>query len=539
MNVQAISSAFPPADRTLPAMLQRQASRYGGRPLFVAAEASWSFEEAPHIAARFAATLAEAGIRPGDRVALMCGNRTEFMESFLGCAWLGAIAVPINMASRGPQLAHFLRNSAARLLIIEAELLDALAHIDGDGLALERIWLIGDAVSTLLERIPAVGIPPRAATIAPGATDPAQTLAILYTSGTTGPSKGVCCPHAQYFWWGVNGIRNLEIHEGDVLSTTLPLFHTNALGTFHQALLSGSTLVAEPRFSASRFWQCLIERQATVTYLLGAMVPILLSKEPSADEKNHTVRCALAPGVPANLHGTFEDRTGIRLLDGYGSTETNFVIGSTAAERRPGRMGTVRDGFAARVLGADGSETPAGEPGELVVRAEEKLAFATGYLAMPDVTAEAFRDGWFYTGDRVVRETDGYFRFVDRLKDAVRRRGENISSFEVEQVLLSHPDVGNAAVFAVPSELAEDEVMAAIVRRPGSPLTESALSEFCQRRLAHFAVPRFIEFIDALPTTESGKVQKYKLRDRGVTARTWDRQSAAAATEQNARRGRA
>ena len=522
MNPAGILSAFPPGERTVPAMLQRQAQRYGDHPLFAAGDVTWSFAETPAVAARFAGTLAAAGIRQGDRVALMCGNRAEFMEAFLGCAWLGAIAVPLNVAARGPQLAHYLRNSGARLLIIEAELLDALAYIDTQELALERVWRIGGAASVSLGRITITDVPSRAEPIAPCIADPAQTLAILYTSGTTGPSKGVCCPHAQYFWWGIHGIRNLEIHEGDVLSTALPLFHTNALGTFHQALLSGSTLVAEPRFSASRFWQRLIERQATVTYLLGAMVPILLSREPSPDEQRHRVRCALAPGVPANLHRTFEDRTGIHLLDGYGSTETNFVIGANAAERRAGRMGLVRDGFDARVAAAAGGDAAPGEPGELLLRTDEPLAFATGYFAMPDKTAEAFRNGWFHTGDRVVREADGYFRFVDRMKDAIRRRGENISSFEVEQVLLSHPDVGNAAVFPVPSELAEDEVMAAVVRRAGSALTARALAEFCTPRLARFAVPRFIEFVDELPTTENGKVQKYKLRDRGVTAKSWD-----------------
>ena len=255
------------------------------------------------------------------------------------------------------------------------------------------------------------------------------------------------------------------------------------------------------------------------------MVPILLSREPSPDEQDHTVRCALAPGVPANLHRTFEQRTGIHLLDGYGSTETNFVIGATAAERRAGSMGLVRDGFDARVIAPSGGDAAPGEPGELLLRSDEPLAFATGYFAMPDKTAEAFRGGWFHTGDRVVREAGGYFRFVDRMKDAIRRRGENISSFEVEQVLLSHPDVGNAAVFPVPSELAEDEVMAAVVRRAGSALTERALAEFCAPRLARFAVPRFIEFVDELPTTENGKVQKYKLRDRGVTAKAWDREA--------------
>jgi carnitine-CoA ligase len=523
----AIISAFPPEARTLPAMLQQQARRHGSRPLFTAGDVTWSFEATTRIAARFAGSLAAVGIRPGDRVALMCGNRAEFMESFLGCAWLGAVAVPINVAARGPQLSYFLQNSGARLLIIEAELLEALALVDAGATSLERIWLIDDTAPARLDRIPVASAPPRVEAVAPGPSDPAQTLAILYTSGTTGPSKGVCCPQAQYFWWGVNGIRNLEIREGDVLSTTLPLFHTNALGTFHQALLSGSTLVAEPRFSASRFWQRLIGRQATVTYLLGAMVPILLAQEPAPEERGHRVRCALAPGVPQNLHGMFEHRTGIQLLDGYGSTETNFVICSTAAERRPGFIGTLRDGYAARVIGADGGNAPDGRPGELVLRADEKLAFSTGYFGMPDKTEEVFRDGWFHTGDRVVHEADGYFRFIDRLKDAIRRRGENISSFEVEQVLLSHPDVDNAAVFAVPSDLAEDEVMAAIVRRPGSALSESTLIAFCRPRLAYFALPRFIEFVDTLPTTESGKVQKYRLRERGVTAKTWDREAEA------------
>jgi len=524
MSVADVLAAFPPGERTIPAILQRQARRYGGQRVFAAQDVSFAFEDLPGLAARFAGTLVAAGIRPGDRVALMCSNRAEYIESFLGCAWLGAIAVPINVASRGPQLQHILRNSGARLMIVEANLLGALDHVDLNGLAVERFWLIGAEVAPAFDRRPVSPVPSRAAAVDPGGTDPGQLLAILYTSGTTGPSKGVCCPQAQYFWWGLNGIRNLEICEGDVLCTTLPLFHSNALGAFYQALLSGATLVAEPRFSASRFWQSLIDHRATATFVLGAMVPILLSREPSPQEHSHQVRCGLGPGVPANLHIAFKERSGIHLIDGYGSAETNFVIGTTTAHQRPGSMGTVVEGYHARVLDPNGNDAKIGEAGELILSADDKLAFATGYFAMPDKTAEAFRDGWFHTGDRVVREEDGSFRFVDRLKDAIRRRGENISSFEVEQVLLSHPDVGTAAVFPVPSELAEEEVMAAIVRRPGSALTETTLTEFCRPRLAAFAMPRFIEFVDALPTTENGKVQKYKLRDRGVTARTWDSQ---------------
>jgi crotonobetaine/carnitine-CoA ligase len=256
------------------------------------------------------------------------------------------------------------------------------------------------------------------------------------------------------------------------------------------------------------------------------MVPMLLSRAPSPEERAHKIRSVLAPGVPAHLCAQFEDRTGIRLIDGWGSTETNFVIGGPQAQQRSGSMGRVSEGFAARVVGPDGAEALPGEPGELLVRADEPLAFATGYFAMPDKTAEVWRGGWFHTGDRVIRDADGTFRFVDRLKDAIRRRGENISSFEVEQVLLSHPEIANAAVYPVRSELAEDEVMAAIVRRPGSALSEAALADYCRPLLAAFAVPRFIEFVAELPTTENGKVQKYKLRERGITATTWDREAA-------------
>jgi carnitine-CoA ligase len=535
MNADKILADFPPPERTLPAILERQARRYGNRRFFTAGEANWSFADAQTIAARYAATLAAAGIRPDDRVALICGNRPELMQIYLGCGWLGATAVPINTASRGPQLQHILSNSGAKLLAIEASLLEALDFVDLNQLALERIWLIGSNGAPLRDGISVTNLPPPAAALPAASVDPAQNVAILYTSGTTGPSKGVCCPHAQYFWWGLNSVRNLEIGKSDVLSTTLPLFHSNALGTFYAALLSGATLVAEPRFSASQFWQVLIDRRATVTYLLGAMVPILLAREPSPEERGHTVRCALAPGVPANLHAAFEQRSGIHLIDGYGSTETNFIIGTTAAERRGGTMGTMREGYHARIIDQSGNDVPAGEPGELIVHSDEPLAFAAGYFAMPDKTAEAFRNDWFHTGDRATRDPDGYFRFVDRLKDAIRRRGENVSSFEVEQVLLSHPDVGQAAVFPVPSELAEDEVMAAIVRRQGSTLTESVLCEFCRPRLARFAVPRFIEFVDTLPTTENGKVQKYKLRERGVTQGAWDRDAAA----MDAKQGRA
>ncbi|HSV44800.1 MAG TPA: AMP-binding protein, partial [Ramlibacter sp.] len=272
--------------------------------------------------------------------------------------------------------------------------------------------------------------------------------------------------------------------------------------------------------------------EATVVYLLGAMVPILLAQPAGDAERAHRVRVGLGPGVPAAAGEAFQERTGVNLLEGYGSTETNFVIATTADATRGGEapgtprrgvMGWLQPGFDARVVDEHDVELPVGEAGELVLRADEPFAFATGYFGMPDKTVEAWRNLWFHTGDRVVREADGAFRFIDRIKDAIRRRGENISSWEVEQVLLAHPAVTEAAVYPVRSELAEDEVMAALVARPGAQLDVGELWGFCEGRLPYFAVPRYLEVLAELPRTENGKVQKYRLRERGVTATALDR----------------
>ncbi|MBL0373362.1 ATP-dependent acyl-CoA ligase [Rhizobium sp. KVB221] len=515
--------SFAPEARTLPALLVQQAERHGDKRLIVVNEVARSFNDACKVAAQVAASLYDAGVRPGDAVTIICSNRIEFIDIYLGCAWLGAVAVPVNVASRGSQLEHILNNSVARLLVVEAQYLSAITGLGDKQLSFEKIWTIGKAETGAIFNVPCIEMPLGTEERAAHPSRPSDTVAILYTSGTTGLSKGVCCPHAQYYWWGINTATLLDIGETDILLTCLPLFHTNALNTFYQALLTGATLVVEPRFSASGFWKSLARHQATVTYLLGAMVPILLSKDASPDDQAHQTRITLAPGVPAQFHDAFTNRFGIEILDGYGSTETNFAIGSLLGEQRPGSMGRIRPGFQARVVDAMDNQVPDGQPGELVIRADEPFSMATGYFGMPEKTVEAWQNLWFHTGDRVVRDADGYFQFIDRMKDAIRRRGENISSFEVEQVLVGHPSVRNAAVFPVQSELAEDEVMAAIVLKEGVALQAAELLDFCQPRMPYFAVPRFVEFVEELPTTENGKVQKFKLRERGVTENTWDR----------------
>ena len=508
---------LPPGERTLPALLQRQARLFGEKPCVSMPGAEWRHSDLADVAARRGAALRAAGVGQGDRVAVMCGNRAEFLETMLGCGWIGAASVPINGASMGPQIQYLLADSGAKLLVIEAAYLERLKTAELSATAVQTIWVVGDEGTW-----PKPGEP-----IAPAPVQPSDTFAILYTSGTTGPSKGVLCPHAQYFWWGANSADVLGLREDDVLCTTLPLFHINALNTFAQAAVVGCRVQFLEKFSASGFWPAMARTGATVVYLLGAMVPILLAQPAGPGERDHRVRIGLGPGVPEAAGAAFRERTGVLLLEGYGSTETNFVIATAPASPRRGVMGWLRPGFDARVVDDADNELPAGEAGELVLRADEPFAFASGYFGKPDKTVEAWRNLWFHTGDRVTRDADGAFRFVDRIKDAIRRRGENISSWEVEQVLMMHPAVATAAVYPVRSELAEDEVMAAVILREGAALPPAELAAFCDTRLPKFAVPRFIELVADLPRTENGKVQKYKLRERGVPAGCWDRSKVA------------
>jgi carnitine-CoA ligase len=512
---------FPPADRVLSAILTRQAAQYRDRMLFVFGETRWSYAETASIAAASAARLMQAGIRAGDRVALMCSNRPEFLEVYLGCAWMGAVTVPINTALRGIQLSHILRNATPKLLVLESCFMPAIETLESDVAPPDLVWTIGEAAASPASPLPALG---EAAPPAP--VRPDDTVAILYTSGTTGPSKGVCCPQAQMFWWGVYSARALGIVEGDVLFTTLPLFHTNALNAFYQALLNGCTYVLEPKFSTSGFWAAARRHQATVGYLLGAMAVMLLAQPPSANDTAHFVRVALGGGVPGQFHGPFLERFGVPLLDGYGSTETNFVFAGTIPSDRPGTLGYLVDGVEACIAGPDDEPLSDDEAGELLLRAHEPLAFATGYFGMPDKTAEAWRNRWFHTGDRVVRDADGHYRFVDRMKDSIRRRGENVSSWEVEQVLLKHPAIAACAIYPLPSELGEDEVAAAVQLESGHALEPIDIVRHCEGKMAYFAVPRFVRIVTEMPLTENGKIRKVALREAGRTPDTWDRDAA-------------
>jgi crotonobetaine/carnitine-CoA ligase len=515
------------AHRHLIPLLYQRIAAAPGRHLLSQGASESSAEELLAAGSVFARAFAAAGLQSGDRVAIQCTNRPEFIAVLIGCALSGLVLVPVNTASRGSQLAYYVKNSRARVLLTEHSL---LAHITSAQLAdapsidgLEAIWSLDDcAPVNSLPRLVSFASVPRADRLPEHEPLASAPAVVIYTSGTSGPSKGVICSHAQLYWWGHYSLQNIGIGAQDVLYTCLPLFHINALNTFYQAVLSGGRIVIGGKFSVSQFFRELTRTQATVTFLLGAMVPMLLSRAADASERAHRVRVALAPGASAQHYTAFSERTGITMLDGFGSTESNFVICTPHHDPRPGWMGKLVQGFQARVVDAYDNEVPHGTPGELILRNDQPFAFASGYFEMPEKTGEAWRNLWFHTGDRVLRDEDGYFRFLDRMKDSIRRRGENISSYEVEQVVNAHPAVAEVAAYAVPSELAEDEVMCAIILREGEVLAPLELIKWCEPRLPYFAVPRFVRTLAELPKTENGKVQKYKLRDQGCTADTWD-----------------
>ncbi|MFF1568108.1 AMP-binding protein [Streptomyces sp. NPDC058293] len=491
---------------TIPGLVDAAAERFGDRSFLRIGDVRRTYDETREAAATMAGALAARGCRPGDRVAALMSNRVELIDLFLGCAWLGAIVVPLNTALYGRLLRHALCEADPQFLYGEHELVQKAADVGYAG----RVWVVGadDAPE-----------PYAARSLDVFSSQPQDTAAILFTSGTTGPSRGVRCPQGQFIWWGRNVSDALRLTDDDTVYTCLPLFHTNALNTLAQVMTVGAQVAVDGRFSASRYWSRTAESGATCVALLGAMVPMLLAQPPAAGDRAHQAWRGLAPATPGPLWHTFRERFGVTVVDGFGSTETNLVIGHTPAEGRPGYMGKVRDGFRARVVGDDLAPVPDGSPGELVVRTEQQFAFATGYLGHSLESPGS----WRRTGDRVVREPDGWFRFVDRVKDCIRRRGENISSYEVETALRAHPAVAEAAAFPVASELAEDEVMVAVVPRAGAAVDPMDLARHCAGELPGFAVPRYIDVVTELPLTETGKVRKAVLRERGVSGGTWDR----------------
>jgi crotonobetaine/carnitine-CoA ligase len=494
-----------------------------------------TFAEVDVAADRYANGLAAEGVRRGDHVAVMLPNCPEFVPVIVALARLGAVAVPVNTAYRGELLRHVLDSADVSTLLVDAEYADRLPPVLPTLPDPIRVIVRGQEPSLA---VLAEGAIPMSRLLAHGA-DPvhggarfSDLQAIMYTSGTTGRSKGAMVPHALALACAYDSLDYLD-RWGKTTYCPLPLFHAAGLwdGVF-SSLLSGSAIGIVERFSASRFWDDVRHFDAQVTMSVFAMIPILLSAPPGPRDRDHPLETFyMGKSV---LDAPLMERFGVRSAETYTSTEVGIATGSPYGKWRVGSMGQAHaERFDVAVVDEDDREVAPGEPGELVVRPKQPFVITTGYYGMPEATARAFRNMWFHTGDRAWRDDDGYFYFLDRIADAIRRRGENISAFDIECEINLHPAVVESAAFGVPSELGEEDVKLAVVRAPGSELSAAELAAYCAAKLPSFMVPRYIEFVGELPRTPTDKVAKHELRamgDQGITPATWDRERAAPST---------
>jgi crotonobetaine/carnitine-CoA ligase len=531
---------FPRAHWTLPHVLAHQAQHRAQRPFLSWTDAgpALTYAEVNARVNRLAHGMAAFGIARREHVGILLPNCLEFLFAWFALNKLGAVEVAISDAYKGSFLAHPLQLSQSRILITTATLAQRLVDIE-DQIPIETIVLVTEPGADPAVRPPAfrrirlhrfADLYSDNAENPPDITTPQDPAAVLLTSGTTGPSKGVVMPHSQFYFFAEEDVQLMRLEEDDVYMTGFPLFHGNAqFLTVYPSMIAGAHCVLYPRFSASDWAGRARRSGATVTNLLGATLAFICAQPPSPDDRAHKIRCIYAAPRSTDLAGPFSERFGVReFVDGFGQTEiSNVFMTPPGAPRPPGASGVLVDQwFEVRLADPEtGEPVPEGQAGELWVRHKHPGIISTEYLGMPDKTIESRRDLWFHTGDALRRDAQGWYYFVDRVKDALRRRGENISSFEVEAVLRSHASVADCAVIGVAADekAGEDEVMAFIVPREGQVLDYAAISAWCDARMPAFMIPRYFDQLKELPRTPTEKVRKKELRERGVGPQTWDR----------------
>jgi len=518
-------------DRTIHRVLKQKVEQYGSREFLYFKDRVFSYLDLDRESDRVAAGLQSLGIIKGDKVAIIMNNRPEFLFLWFGLCKLGAIEVPINTAHRGDLLTYMVDRSESRFLVTESLFLDRVEPALKDLPKLEKVIVLDDKGKPL----PSMDKPAldyHKVTDNDGRYDETQVLwsdpfIIMFTSGTTGPSKGSVMPHNYALYMGDVCWESAGYDENDRLYNALPLFHGNAqvLSTM-PALMSGAQMVLAERFSAGRFWDEIKRYQCTEFNYIGGILPILYKADPKPDDADNPLRIMFGGGAPMDLFEAFEKRFGVTLIEGYGMSEIGLPLMNTIKEKKKGTCGKPRPDYEVKVVDDTGMEVGLNTTGELLLRPKKPYCIFLEYYNMPEKTLEALRDLWFHSGDYLYRDEDGYFHFVDRKKDAIRRRGENISSFEVEKVIRSHPAVLESAAVAAKSELGEDEVMICLTLKPGQTLTPEELIDYCQENMAYFMVPRYVRFMDVLPKTPTERVRKYQLRNEGITQDTWDREAA-------------
>jgi crotonobetaine/carnitine-CoA ligase len=542
----SVRITFPDrANWGLSKILGIQARKYGEKTFLTEpgrdpASCTFSYRQTDELASRIAGALIERGFQAGDRLSIYLDNCAEYILTWFGASRAGVVEVPTNNSYFGDLLAHCISVTTPRGVVVSADYAARFVEI-GKSMTEARIkpmfFVIGKNAEAEIKSLQALGFMAEPFDVLLNATPPAtlpsqqrhELGAILFTSGTTGLSKGVMMSHSQLYFFSDQCVDLVQLTEQDVYMTGNPLFHGNAqFLTTYPVLIAGASMYLYPKFSPTKFSERLAESQATVTNFLGVMMDWVAKQLPSETDKKSCLRCVFAVPTAPHAADVLKQRFGIEaFVECFGQTEICLPILTPYGMPRPlGAAGlVVSDWFDIRLADPEtDEEVPQGEVGELQIRPKETWIINSGYFGMPEATAAARQNLWFHTGDGMREDEDGWFYFLDRLKDCLRRRGENISSYEVERPILAHEAVQDCAAVGLPAdeEAGEDEVGVFVILKEGKKLIAEDIDAWAAGRLPEFLRPRYIQFVDSFPMTPSGKIQKAKLRALG-TKDAWDR----------------
>ncbi len=524
---------YPQHDRVLPRIIADKARQYPDHVVFQFGDRPITLEELNDRINRTANGLMTLGVRHGDKVAIMLPNCPEFLYTWFALNRIGAVEVPINVALKGKGLAYQMVQSDCIALVADLQYEDRLEGVADELEGVRQIAYTDTNASggalpdwAGFEHLTMHELMDRPSSTPDVDVRYNNLASILYTSGTTGVSKGVMLSH--HYWYDIwaESVKYARYTEDDVLYSGLPLFHGNAQGiTIGPAILADAKAVIVERFSASRLWDDCRRWNCSEANYIGGIIPILLKQESRDDDADNPVRLMVGAAAPKDEWHAFQQRFNIKILEVYGMTECYCCLASPYDEPRPGSCGKPITGWDVRIVDDDDNECAPGTLGEFVARPDKMWVGTTGYYNRPEATQELMQNGWIHTGDLGRMDEDGYFYFVDRKKQAIRRRGENISSFEVESVISSHEAVLEACVVGVPSDVGEEEVKAVVVLKAGQHTTEEELIRWCEPQLAYFSIPRYIAIRESLPKTPSERVEKFQLKKEGITSDCWDREA--------------
>jgi len=487
-----------------------------------------TFKEISDISRKAAGGFAKVGIKKGDNVCIMLPNSPEYLYAWFGLARLGAIEVPVNAAYKGDFLRHVIDDCDAKVAIIHEQFIDRLKLIQQNLPKLEKLIIIGDKGATDIKFSSVLFSEVMNST----GKLPEQEVgfydfsAIMYTSGTTGNPKGVVLTQGVQLNCASENVKHRELNAEDIVYSCLPLFHSNAqFLTAIPCLVAGAAYAIGERFSPAEFWDEIRKYKATQFNFIGAMLSWLYKMPAKDDDAKHLVRLAYGAPVPKDIYWECRRRFNVKFLEPFGLTESGIIALNFYHEPNPklGSFGKVADGYEVRIVDNDDNEAPPGEVGEIISRPTRPNLMMAGYYKLPEKTLEASRNLWFHTGDYAFKDHDGYFYFVDRKKDYLRVGGENISSMQVEATVNTHSNIAESAAIGIRTEGGEDAMVLFIVLKPNQSLAPEEFMTWAEERLPRFAMPRYIEFLEQLPKTPTERIEKYKLKEKGISANAWDR----------------